>query len=152
MMVLFAARTQHLHAVLLPAIAKGQWVLCDRFTDATFAYQGGGRGIPFDRIERLEAFVQGDFQPDLTLLLDLPVEEGLARATRRGGSVDRFEKQDLAFKERIRRSYLRRQQNHPDRIQCVDASGTVDEIQKILRQRIQILLGLDTNRDDISVA
>ena len=152
MMVLFAARTQHLHAVLLPAIARGQWVLCDRFTDATFAYQGGGRGILFERIERLETFVQNDFHPDLTLLLNLPVEEGLARVTGRGGGVDRFEKQDLAFKERIRRSYLRRQRDYPSRIQCVDASGSVDEIQIILRQHIQTLLRLDTNRDDISVA
>ena len=152
MMVLFAARTQHLHAVLLPAIAKGRWVLCDRFTDATFAYQGGGRGIPFERIERLETFVQGDFQPDLTLLLDLPVEEGLARVTERGGRVDRFEKQGLAFKERVRRSYLQRQRDYPGRIQCVNASGSVDEIQMALRQHLQTLLRLDTNRDDISVA
>ena len=152
MMVLFAARTQHLHAVLLPAIAKGQWILCDRFTDATFAYQGGGRGIPFERIKRLETFVQDDFQPDLTLLLDLPVEEGLARVTGRGGRVDRFEKQDLAFKERVRRSYLQRQRDYPGRIHCVDASGSVDEIQMTLRQHLQTLLRLDTNRDDISVA
>jgi dTMP kinase len=140
MMVLFAARTQHLHAVLLPAIAKGWWILCDRFTDATFAYQGGGRGIPFGRIERLETFVQGDFQPDLTLLLDLPVEEGLARAIGRGSRADRFEKQDLAFKERIRRSYLRRQRDYPSRIKCVDASGSIDDIQIILRQHIETLL------------
>jgi dTMP kinase len=152
MMVLFAARAQHLHAVLLPAIAKGQWVLCDRFTDATFAYQGGGRGIPLERIERLETFVQGDFQPDLTLLLDLPVEEGLARVTERGGSVDRFEKQDLAFKERIRRSYLQRQRDYPGRILCVDARGSVDQIQMKLRQHLQTLLRLDTDQDDISVA
>jgi dTMP kinase len=152
MMVLFASRTQHLHAVLLPAIAKGQWVLCDRFTDATFAYQGGGRGIPFERIERLETFVQDDFQPDLTLLLDLPVEEGLARAAGRGSLVDRFEEQDLAFKERIRQAYLRRQRDYPDRIQCIDASGSVEEIQIILRQHIQTLLRSDTSRDDVSVA
>ena len=145
MMVLFAARTQHLHAVLLPAIAKGQWVLCDRFTDATFAYQGGGRGIPFERIARLETFVQDNFEPDLTLLLDLPIEEGLARVTQRGGRVDRFEKQDPAFKERIRQSYLRRQQDNPERIQRVDASGSVDQIQTILQRQIQTLLTSDTN-------
>ena len=88
MMILFAARTQHLHAVLRPAIARGQWVLCDRFTDATFAYQGGGRGIPFERIACLETFVQEDFQPDLTLLLDLPSEVGLVRAADRGQRAD----------------------------------------------------------------
>ena len=116
MMVLFAARAQHLHAVLRPAIARGEWVLCDRFTDATFAYQGGGRGISFERIARLETFVQEDFEPDLTLLLDLPIEVGLTRATQRGGHADRFEKQDLAFKERIRQSYLQRQRDNPERI------------------------------------
>jgi dTMP kinase len=140
MMVLFAARTQHLRAVIHPAIANGQWVLCDRFTDATFAYQGGGRGIPFERIARLETFVQDDFQPDLTLLLDLSIEEGLVRSTTRGGHSDRFEKQDLAFKKRIRESYLRRQRDHPNRILRVDASGPIDEIQKRLRYHIQQLL------------
>jgi dTMP kinase len=145
MMVLFAARMQHLHAVLRPAIARGQWILCDRFTDATFAYQGGGGGIPFERITRLETFVQEDFQPDLTLLLDLPIEKGLARTAKRGGRTDRFENQDIAFKERIRQSYLRRQRDHSDRIQCVDASGSVDEIQIILQHHIQRLLKPDTN-------
>ena len=140
MMVLFAARAQHLHSVLLPAIAMGQWVLCDRFTDATFAYQGGGRGIPFERIARLEIFVQDNFQPDLTLLLDLPVEEGSARANERGGHADRFEKQDFAFKERVRQSYLRRQRDYPDRIQCVDARGSVSDIQKVLQYHVQTLL------------
>ena len=144
MMVLFAARTQHLHAVLRPAIARGQWVLCDRFTDATFAYQGGGRGIEFDRIVRLETFVQEDFQPDLTLLLDLPIEEGLARSAERGKRTDRFEKQNLAFKQRIRQSYLRRQRDNPGRIKCIDASGSVEEIQAILQQHIQKLLNFDT--------
>ena len=133
MMVLFAARTQHLHAVLRPAIAKGQWVLCDRFTDATFAYQGGGRGIPFERIARLETFVQDDFQPDLTLLLDLPVEEGLARATS-GAVVSTALRNKIShLKNVIRQSYLQRQRDHPGRIQCVDASGSVDEIQTILQ-------------------
>jgi dTMP kinase len=145
MMVLFAARTQHLHAVLRPAISRGQWVLCDRFTDATFAYQGGGRGIPFERIEQLETFVQEGFQPDLTLLLDLPVEEGLARTAGRGGHADRFEKQNLAFKERLRQSYLRRQRDHSDRIQYVNASGSIDEIQVILQRHIQTLLISGTN-------
>ena len=146
MMVLFAARTQHLHAVLRPAIALGEWVLCDRFTDATFAYQGGGRGIPLERIAYLETFVQENFQPDLTLLLDLPIEEGLIRAAERGGRTDRFEKQNLAFKERIRQSYLRRQRDYPDRIHYVDASGSVDEIQTTLQRHIQTLLECDYNR------
>ena len=145
MMVLFAARTQHLHAVLRPAISRGQWVLCDRFTDATFAYQGGGRGIPLERIEQLETFVQEGFQPDLTLLLDLPVEEGLARTAGRGGDTDRFEKQNLAFKERLRQSYLRRQRDHPDRIRYVDASGSIEEIQVILQHHIQAVLKFSTN-------
>ena len=96
--------------------------------------------------------MQDGFQPDLTLLLDLPVEEGLTRATGRGGRVDRFEKQSLAFKERIRQSYLRRQRDYPDRIRCIDANGSVDEVQIKLRQHIQTLLRLDTNRDDIPVA
>ena len=89
--------------------------------------------------------MQEDFQPDLTLLLDLPIEEGLARATERGGHVDRFEKQDLAFKARIRESYLQRQRDHPDRIQCIDASGPVADIQAILQDHIQTLLKSDAN-------
>ena len=89
--------------------------------------------------------MQEDFQPDLTLLLDLPVDEGFARVTERGGQVDRFEKQNLAFKERIRESYLRRQRDNPERIQRVDASGSVDQIQAILQRHIQTLLKSDTN-------
>lgn len=145
MMVLFAVRSQHLATVLRPAIEKGQWILCDRFTDATFAYQGGGRGIPFERISQLEAFVQRDFQPDLTLLLDLPIETGLARTTRRGGSGDRFEKQSLAFKERVRTAYLQRQLDNPDRIQRIDATGSIEEIQETLRDHIEALIASDTN-------
>ena len=140
LMVLFAARAQHLHTVLRPGIYRGQWILCDRFTDATFAYQGGGRGISVERISYLETFVQEDFQPDLTLLLDLPVEQGLARTTERGFRADRFEKQDFAFKERIRQSYLQRQNKFPERIKLVDARKSVDEIQTTLQSHVLALL------------
>ena len=103
LLLMFAARAQHLAEVIRPALAAGKWVLCDRFTDATYAYQGGGRGIPFDRIAVLEQWVQGDLRPDLTLLLDMPVEAGLARAGARS-EPDRFEQEQTTFFERVRRA------------------------------------------------
>ena len=127
--LMFAARAEHLASVVWPALEKGQWVLCDRFTDATYAYQGGGRGIDTGVIARLEALVQGDFRPDLTLLLDVPVEVGLARAGKRG-ALDRFEQEKVSFFERVRKSYLEMAESSPDRYRVVDASLPLDEVQK----------------------
>ena len=103
--LMFAARAEHLARVIKPAMEAGQWVLCDRFTDATWAYQGGGRGLDAGKIARLEDLVQGDFRPDLTLLLDVPVEIGLERAGKRG-KLDRFEQETVDFFERVRQAYL----------------------------------------------
>ncbi|KTS71213.1 thymidylate kinase [Pseudomonas oryzihabitans] len=132
LLLMFAARAQHLAQVVRPALARGALVLCDRFVDATYAYQGGGRGVPVERIATLEAFVLGDLQPDLTLVFDLPVEIGLARAARRG-ALDRFEQEQRAFFEAVRQTYLQRAQARPERYSIIDASRTLVEVQADLR-------------------
>ena len=127
LLLMFASRAQHLDEVIRPALERGETVLCDRFTDATWAYQGGGRGLPLDDIAALERLVHGDLQPDLTLLLDLPVEQGLRRASKRGES-DRFEEESRAFFERVRETYLQRARSAPERFAVIDASGSEDEV------------------------
>jgi len=129
--LMFAARAQHLAQVIWPAIDRGQWVLCDRFTDATYAYQGGGRGIDGGVIARLEHLVQGDFRPDVTLLLDVPVEVGLARAGQRS-SPDRFEQEQVEFFERVRQCYLRMAKDHTGRYRIIDASQPLEQVQQQL--------------------
>lgn len=126
-LLMFAARTEHLERVVRPALAAGRWVLCDRFTDATYAYQGGGRGLPLAKIAVLEDWVQGDLRPDLTLLFDLPIRVGLERAGRRG-AADRFEREGTAFFERVRAVYLERATQHPDRYRIVDADRPVEAV------------------------
>ena len=128
LLLMFAARAQHLQEVILPAVARGAWVLCDRFTDATYAYQGGGRGIDAARIAELESWVQGGLRPDLTLLLDLPVEIGLARAGERG-APDRFEQEQRAFFERVRQAYLDQAAAQPGRYRVVDAGQPLEVVQ-----------------------
>jgi len=137
LLLMFAARAQHIHELIQPAIADGQWVLCDRFTDATYAYQGGGRGIANERIAQLEQWVQGDLRPDLTLLLDLPVEQGLARAGQRG-DLDRFEQEQTAFFERVRLAYLERARQFSHQYRIIDASQDVDSVRK---QIVEVLTG-----------
>lgn len=132
LLLMFAARAQHLAQVVRPALARGALVLCDRFVDATYAYQGGGRGVPVERIAILEAFVLGDLHPDLTLVFDLPVEVGLARAARRG-ALDRFEQEQRAFFDAVRQTYLQRAQAKPERYSIIDASRTLAEVQADLR-------------------
>lgn len=127
LLLMFAARAQHLHTRILPALAAGRWVLCDRFTDATFAYQGGGRGVSVDAIATLENLVQGDVRPDQTVLLDAPVETGMARARQRG-DLDRFEQETVEFFERIRRAYLDRVAAAPHRYHLVDAAQPLDRV------------------------
>jgi dTMP kinase len=126
-LLMFAARAEHLERVIRPALAAGHWVLCDRFTDATYAYQGGGRGLPPERIAILEDWAQGDLRPDLTLVFDLPVEIGLERAGRRG-AADRFEREEKAFFERIRAVFLDRARRNPDRYRIVDADRPVETV------------------------
>lgn len=138
LLLMFAARAQHLAQVIRPALARGALVLCDRFVDATYAYQGGGRGVPVERIATLEAFVLGDLQPDLTLVFDLPVEIGLARAARRG-ALDRFEQEQRAFFEAVRQTYLDRAQAVPARYRLIDASRSLAEVQADLRALVTSL-------------
>ena len=134
--LMFAARAEHLAKVVWPALEKGQWVLCDRFTDATYAYQGGGRGIDTEMIARLETLVQGEFRPDLTLLLDVPVETGLARANNRS-APDRFEQEEVEFFERVRQCYLDMAKQHADRYRVIDASLPLEQVQQQLEVVMQ---------------
>ena len=129
LLLMFAARAEHLHRKILPALEEGKWVICDRFTDATYAYQGGGRQLDTSAIATLENLVQGSRRPDLTLLLDLPVETGLARAARRS-EPDRFERQKLEFFERVRQAYLEIARQQPARVKVVDASLELDRVQE----------------------
>ena len=137
-LLMFAARHEHIVRVIAPALAAGQWVLCDRFTDATYAYQAGGSGMDWARIAALERWVQGDLQPDLTLYFDLAPEVGRAR-TRQVREPDRFEREQLGFYERVRAAYLRRAQEHPQRMRAIDASRAIPEIQADLQKIILTL-------------
>lgn len=132
LLLLFAGRSQHLSTVIIPALQAGKWVICDRFTDASYAYQGGGRNISSERIAILESWVQGDLQPDLTLLLDAPVEIALSRAKQRG-EIDRIEAEDHDFFSRVRDCYLERSQQHA-RYRVIDASQTVEMVQDQLNE------------------
>lgn len=126
-LLMFAARCQHLAQLILPALERGMWVISDRFTDASFAYQCGGRGVAEEKLRQLERWVQGDLQPDLTLLFDLPV----AVSTERLAGVrapDRFEREDGAFFERIRRAYLARAAQFPERFRVIDAGRPLQEV------------------------
>jgi dTMP kinase len=129
LLLMFAARAEHLQRVVRPALAAGDWVLCDRFTDATYAYQGGGRRVPEERIATLERWVQGDLKPDLTLLFDLPVDTGLARVSRRGAE-DRFEREERAFFERVRAAYRARAGRYPERFRIVDTDADPREVRR----------------------
>ncbi len=139
LLLIFAARSAHLENRIRPALDHGRWVLCDRFTDATFAYQGGGRGLPLEIIARLESLVQSGLQPDLTILLDTPVEIGLERIRERGGT-DRFESQRLEFFQRAREVYLSRAQQEPERCVVVDASRPLTQVQDDLAKIIEVYL------------
>ena len=127
LLLVFAARAEHLAKVIEPALAAGHWVLCDRFTDATYAYQGGGRGVAPARIGVLEDLVQGELRPDLTLVFDLPPEVGLARARGRG-EPDRFESERLAFFDAARAIYLQRAAACPERYRVLDATRPLAEV------------------------
>lgn len=139
LLLMFAARAQHLDELIRPALKRGEWVVCDRFTDATWAYQGGGRGLPAEPIAALENLVHGDLQPEITLLLDVPVSIGLERVARRG-EADRFEREPEDFFERVRRAYLARAEANPGRFEIIDASLAPDDvwaqIERVLRRRV----------------
>lgn len=131
LLMVFAARAQHLNQVIIPALDQGKWVLCDRFTDATYAYQGGGRQMNTETIGNLENLVQRALRPDAVLLLDIPVEQGLERARGRG-ELDRFEQEDIAFFERVRTTYLQRAKNNDD-YHVLDASQPLEQVQAQLK-------------------
>jgi dTMP kinase len=135
LLLVFAARSQHLQSIILPALEAGQWVLCDRFTDATYAYQGGGRGLDVALIETLEQCIQADLRPDLTFLLDIDVKEGLARAGRRG-ALDRFENEQITFFEKVRATYLQLAKDNAKRYGVIDAGQSLEKVQ----QQIESLL------------
>ncbi len=138
LLLVFAARAQHVQDVIRPALEHGDWVVSDRFTDASYAYQGGGRGIDAEVIASLERYVQQELEPDLTLLFDAPVEVGLARAKRRG-AADRFESEDLDFFRRIREAYLTRARSVPRRIRLIDASQPLPAVQDQILRCIEAL-------------
>jgi dTMP kinase len=129
LLMMFAARAQHLHSVIRPALAQNNVVICDRFTDASFAYQGAGRGISKEKIQQLQKWVQGDLHPDLTFLLDAPVETGLQRAGLRG-KPDRFESESIAFFNAVRQEYLSIAKDEPGRIVVIDAVADAVTVQK----------------------
>jgi dTMP kinase len=141
LLLIFAARAQHLAHVIQPALARGQWVLCDRFTDATYAYQGGGRGLPVSAIEWLERFVQEDLRPNLTLLLDAPVEIGMARAISRNAELDRFEQERRVFFDRVREAYQAQALRHPERIRVINADTPLNVVQAQIEKALGGLLG-----------
>ena len=127
LLLAFAARAQHLAEVIRPALTRGAVVLCDRFTDATYAYQGGGRGLSQERIATLETFVQGTLRPDLTLVFDLPIEVGMARASARG-RLDRFEQEGRTFFDAVRSTYLKRAEAAPERYRLIDAAQSLEHV------------------------
>lgn len=135
LLLVFAARAQHLETFIKPHLEKGTWVLCDRFTDATYAYQGGGRGLSGDTIRQLETMVQGSLRPDLTLILDLDPRIGLARAEQRA-ELDRFEMEKISFFQKVRDSYMEISRSDSARCKVVDASGSLSQV----RQQVMDIL------------
>jgi dTMP kinase len=143
LLLMFAARSTHIENVIRPALERGAWVVCDRFTDATYAYQGGGRGVPREHIAALEKLVQRDLQPDLTLLLDASLDISSARASARNaaaGSSDRFEREQREFFERVRAAYLDRARVEPNRFVLIDAAASVDAVTQSVKQAIETRL------------
>jgi len=139
LLLMFAARAEHLTSVIRPALQAEKWVVCSRFTDATYAYQGAGRGISESRIAALEEWVQGAFRPDLTLVLDIPVETGLARVRTRG-AMDRFEQEEVAFFQRVRNDYLARAKAHPHRYRVLDAQQSMETVATQIKDLIREFL------------
>jgi dTMP kinase len=138
-LLMFAARREHLARVIEPALHAGRWVLSDRFTDATFAYQGGGRGLSKDRIATLEQWVHGDLQPDLTFYFDLPVEIARQRLAGTQAALDRFERENAGFFERVRSAYLERAAADPGRIKVIDAGQAIDNVKVSLELMLSTL-------------
>ena len=140
LLLMFASRAEHVSQVINPALHRGDWVLCDRFLDATYAYQGGGRGIERQRIQQIADWTLRGLIPDLTLLFDLPVELGLERVLERKEDMDRFEQEKIDFFQKIRKSYLKSAKAEPNRIKILDASLSIIKIQEQLTQLIKPLI------------
>jgi dTMP kinase len=135
LLLFFAARSLHLRNAIVPALEQGKWVVCDRFTDASRAYQGSGRGLGMDRIEQLAEWIQDGLEPDLTMLLDAPAEIGMQRAANRG-EADRMDGEELSFYRRVRDGYLKLAEDHPKRFRVIDAARTLEEVQVSIAQEI----------------
>lgn len=150
LLLMFAARATHLENLIKPALARGAWVVCDRFTDASYAYQGGGRGMDPDVIRQLERIVQGNLRPDLTLLLDTPVAVGLQRAHERNltqhATPDRFESEQQVFFERVRLSYLAIAAAEPHRVRVIDAARPIDVVSADVRALLQQFMKQEAGR------
>ncbi len=142
LLLMFAARAQHLNELILPNLERGIWVISDRFTDASYAYQGGGRGLSWKKIEQLEQWVQGDLRPDATILLDVPVEIGMQRVNSRG-ATDRFEQEQLDFFERIRQTYLTLAKENPERFHTISTLPALEQVQKNLHQVLETICCTD---------
>ncbi|MEO8558536.1 MAG: dTMP kinase [Rhodospirillales bacterium] len=138
----FAARRDHLTKTVWPALQRGEWVISDRFADSTMAYQGYGHGLGRSAIERLYAVAVGDFKPDLTLILDIPVEFGLQRALARSGAETRYEKMDVQFHHRLRHGFLEIAHGEPNRCKLIDAQGSLEQVQDKIREAISAILGV----------
>jgi len=138
LLLMFAARAQHLEEVIYPKLESATWVISDRFTDATYAYQGAGRGIGQDKIAVLETLVQGDFGPDLTILLDIPLETAITRGATNGG--DRFESRQNSFKQRVRDFYRRLHDTEPERVKLVDAAQSLEQVQAVIASHLERLV------------
>ena len=138
-LLMFAARREHLDKIIMPALLQGQWVISDRFTDASFAYQGGGRGLDTDKLTILEQWTHGTLQPDLTLYFDVPVELGRQRVSQ-AKTIDRCEKEQADFFQRVRATYLDRAKQFPDRIKLIDSSQSVAEVKAAVERTLQCLL------------
>ena len=141
-LLFYAARREHVTRLIMPALDRGTWVVCDRFADSTIAYQGYGRGLPLAELQALHSFALGDFAPDLTLILDLPVAEGLTRAARRSGNTDRFERLDQAFHERLRQGFHQIAAADPQRCVVIDASGDVETVHRAVLGAVVERLGV----------
>ena len=144
LLLMFAGRAQHISQVILPALQRGQWVVSDRFTDASFAYQGSGRGIPLSHIRELASWVQGDLEPDITLLMDLPVDVGFSRITDRGAK-DRIESEGKDFFERVRERYLIRARKFPERFRVINAERDFEIVKEEVSAILKPLIAEETH-------
>lgn len=140
LMLMFSARNQHIQEKIIPALEAGKWVVSDRFTDASYAYQGAARGVEYQRIAELEQWVQQGFRPNMTFVFDLSIEEGMKRVKSRGEQTDRFEQEQKSFFEKVRKSYLHRASQSPKKYKVLDASNSLNHVQQQIEQTLKELI------------